>query len=77
MQMSNIMQWQKKNGALFNITDLGKITDIQITSTSGTFTKIIGNTSNPTENKEGGYFKISVGNDYTGKTEKVVITFQK
>lgn len=77
MQFSNIMQWQKKTGALFNITDLGKITDIQITSTSGTFTKIIGNTSNPTENKEGGYFKISVGNDTTGKTEKVVITFQK
>jgi cna B domain protein len=76
MQFSNIMQWQKKNGALFNITDLGKITDIQITSTSGTFTKIIGNTSNPTENKEGGYFKISVGNAI-GKTEKVVITFQK
>ena len=76
MQFSNIMQWQKKYGALFNITDLGKITDIQITSTSGTFTKIIGNTSNPTENKEGGYFKISVGNAI-GKTEKVVITFQK
>lgn len=76
MQFSNIMQWQKKNGALFNITDLGKITDIQITSTSGTFTKIIGNSSNPTENKEGGYFKISVGNAI-GKTEKVVITFQK
>ena len=77
MQFSNTMQWQKNNGALFNITDLGKITDIQITSISGTFTKIIGNTSNPTENKEGGYFKISVGSNAFGKTSKVVITFQK
>ena len=71
------MQWQKNKGALFNKTSLGKITNIQITTTSSNeFTKIIGDTLKPTENKEGGYFNISVGNT-TGKTDKVVITFEK
>lgn len=77
MQFSNKMQWQKNKGALFNKTSLGKITNIQITTTSSNeFTKIIGDTLKPTENKEGGYFNISVGNT-TGKTDKVVITFEK
>lgn len=77
MQFSNKMQWQRNKGALFNKTSLGKITNIQITTTSSNeFTKIIGDTLKPTENKEGGYFNISVGNT-TGKTDKVVITFEK
>lgn len=77
MQNSDKMQWQKNKGALFNKTSLGKITNIQITPTSSNaFTKIIGDTLKPTKNKEGGYFNISVGNT-TGKTDKVVITFEK
>lgn len=77
MQKSDKMQWQKNKGALFNKTSLGKITNIQITPTSSNaFTKIIGDTLKPTKNKEGGYFKISVG-DTTGKTDNVVITFEK
>lgn len=78
MQRNNVMQWQKSNGSLHNITDLGKIINIQITSKSGTFSKIIGTSQKPTENvDDGGYFKISVGSDTVGKTEKVVITFEK
>lgn len=78
MQRNNVMQWQKSNGSLHNITDLGKIINIQITSKSGTFSKIIGTSQKPTENvDDGGYLKISVGSDTVGKTEKVVITFEK
>lgn len=77
MLQSKLMQWQKSNGSLHNITDLGKIINIQITSKSGTFSKIIGTSQKPTENvDDGGYFKISVGSA-TGTTEKVVITFEK
>lgn len=76
MQFDKVMQWQKSKGSLYNITDLGKITNIQIESTAGDFTKIIGVTSNPTENAEGGYFSISIGNK-TGKTKNIVITFEK
>lgn len=78
MLQSKLMQWQKSNGSLHNITDLGKIINIQITSKSGTFSKIIGTSIEPTKNvDDGGYFKISVGSDAVGKTEKVVITFEK
>ena len=78
MLQGNLMQWQKSKGSLHNITDLGKIINIQITSTSGTFSKIIGTSLEPTKNvDDGGYFKISVGSDAVGKTEKVVITFEK
>lgn len=76
MQQSKDMQWQKSKGVLYNSTDLGQITDIKITSTSGSFTKIIGSTKQPTKNSTGGYFNIKVGGD-TGKTSKVVITFTK
>lgn len=76
MQQSKDMQWQKSKGVLYNSTDLGQITDIKITSTSGSFTKIIGSTKRPTKNSTGGYFNIKVGGD-TGKTSKVVITFTK
>lgn len=78
MLQGNLMQWQKSKGSLHNITDLGKIINIQIASTSGTFSKIIGTSLEPTKNvDDGGYFKISVGSDAVGKTEKVVITFEK
>ncbi len=77
MLQSQVMQWQKGKGMLYNSTDLGQITNIQITSTSGSFTKIIGSTAQPTKNSDnGGYFKIKVGSSI-GKTSKVVITFTK
>lgn len=77
MQRNNVMQWQKSNGSLHNITDLGKIINIQITSKEGTFSQIIGTSQEPTKNvDDGGYFKISVGAEM-GTTEKVVITFEK
>ena len=77
MQRNNVMQWQKSNGSLHNITDLGKIINIQITSKEGTFSQIIGTSQEPTKNvDDGGYFKISVGAKM-GTTEKVVITFEK
>lgn len=77
MQRNNAMQWQKSKGSLHNITNLGKIINIQITSKSGTFSQIIGTSQEPTKNvDDGGYFKISVGAKL-GTTEKVVITFEK
>ena len=77
MQRNNAMQWQKSKGSLHNITNLGKIINIQIASKSGTFSQIIGTSQEPTKNvDDGGYFKISVGAKL-GTTEKVVITFEK
>lgn len=74
---NKLMQWQKSKGSLHNITDLGKIINIQITSKEGSFSKIIGTSKEPTKNvDDGGYFKISVGGKL-GTTEKVVITFEK
>ncbi|MDY6464561.1 MAG: fimbrillin family protein [Bacteroidales bacterium] len=60
------MQWQKSQGFIESVTDLGTVTDIEIVSTQGTFTKTI----------DGGYFKIAVGST-TGYSDKVVISFKK
>lgn len=76
MLQSSVMQWQKNNGYIYNSTDLGTITDITVTSTSGTFTEYIGSAKQPTSNGTGGYFQIKVGSA-TGKTSEVVITFTK
>jgi hypothetical protein len=77
MQQNSTMQWQKNKGYIYNVTDLGTIDEIKINSTSGTFTTYIGSSTQPTSNGEGGYFKIKVGNDATGKVNSVTITFTK
>ena len=38
MLQSNAMQWQKKTGAIYNVTDLGEIISVTVNKTSGTFT---------------------------------------
>lgn len=75
MYQNSAMQWQKNKGYIYNNTYLGKITNIEITSTAGTFTTYINDTQQPIENGEGGYFQIKVGSA-TGKASKVVITFE-
>ena len=79
MLQSSAMQWQSSNGYLYNSTDLGTITSVEITSTSGTFTTYYGTAEQPSSGDAGtgkGFFKTSVGSSI-GKTSQMVITFQK
>lgn len=76
MLQSNAMQWQKNNGYIYNITDLGTINDIEVNSTAGTFTTSIGTEQKPTTSDSGGYFQVKVGSA-TGKTSSITISFTK
>lgn len=66
MKSASDMQWQKNNGTIESVTDLGTIASVDIVKTAGDFT----------ENHEGGAFKITVGGA-TGKTSKVTVSFTK
>ena len=77
MLQSSVMQWQKSKGYIYNSTELGTITDITITSTAGTLTTYIGSSEQPTTNGNGGFFQIKETGNKTGKSTKIVVTFQK
>lgn len=86
MLMSNLMQWQKNNGILYNKTNLGKINSVTLDINSGSFTVYEGSTENPSSTRvagsngiytfieNSGYFSIKVGNA-TGKLKSITITF--
>ena len=76
MLQSNVMQWQKNNGYIYNITDLGTINSVTVNSTEGTFTTYYGSAQAPSTNTTvgGGFFQTKVGNA-TGKTTSIVISF--
>ena len=78
MLSSNVMQWQKSNGCIYNSTKLGTIKSVTITSSAGTFTTYYGDQEQPDSSTTvgGGFFKIKVGST-TGKSSKVVIVFEK
>lgn len=65
MKQASVMQWQKNNGYIESVTNLGTIVSIDIESTAGEFTTT----------KEDGAFKISVGGA-TGKTTKITVVFK-
>jgi len=75
-QNSSLMQWQKSKGYIYNNTDLGTITNVDVTSSAGTFTTYYGTSTQPSSSTTvgGGFFQVKVG-DATGKTSKVEITF--
>lgn len=75
MQQNNTMQWQKNNGCIYNITDLGSIVSVTIDSTEGTFSEYIGTTKEPTTNATGGYFQIKVGSAI-GKVNSITVEFE-
>lgn len=79
MLQSNAMQWKKKTGAIYNVTDLGEIISVTVNKTSGTFTTYYGTSEKPTKDTTvgGGYFQTQVGSDNTGKTSSIVIVFNK
>lgn len=79
MLQSKAMQWQKNTGAIYNVTDLGKIISVTVNKTSGTFTTYYGTSQKPTKDTTvgGGYFQTKVGSDDTGKTSSIVIVFNK
>ena len=71
------MQWQKNNGYIYNVTSLGSVEDVSITSSAGSFTTSINSSANPTTDAgEGAFFKVAVGNA-TGYTQSIVVTFKK
>lgn len=76
MLSSGVMQWQKKNGYIYNSTDLGTITSVTVNSSEGSFTTYYGTSENPTSGTTvgHGFFAVHVGNA-TGKTSSVVVTF--
>ena len=78
MLQSSTIQWQKNSGYIYNSTDLGTITSIDISSTDGTFTTYYGTSEQPSSGTTvgNGYFQIKVGSA-TGKTSNVTITFTK
>jgi hypothetical protein len=63
---TSYMQWQKSKGTIESVTDLGTISEVEVDSTQGTFTKTI----------DGGSFQVAVG-DATGNTRKIVVSFRK
>lgn len=77
MLQSNVMQWQKSKGCIYNTTDLGTIKSIQVNTTGGSFTQYVGASQKPTSSGSGGYFQIKTGSSEVGKTSSVVITFEK
>ena len=78
VMQSSGTQWQKNAGRIYNKTDLGTITNIEITSSAGTFTTYYGDEMEPSSNTTvgGGFFQIKVGNT-TGKTSKIEVTFER
>ena len=75
---SAYMQWQKNAGKIYNTTNLGTITSVTVTSSTGTFTTCYGTSSQPSSGSQGpgkGYFQTSVGNA-TGYSTKVEVVFQ-
>lgn len=77
MKNSSNMQWQKSKGYIYNITDLGTITNVTVTSSAGTFTTYYGTSEQPNSGTTvgNGYFQIKVGSA-TGTTSKVEVTFE-
>lgn len=78
MLSSNVMQWQKSKGAIYNSTDLGTIKSVTVNSTAGTFTTYYGEEFQPSSSTSvgGGYFQVKVGGA-TGKTTSIVVIFEK
>lgn len=76
MLQKSAMQWQKNAGCIYNITDLGTISSVQIDSTAGSFTTYYGTSENPSSGTDvgGGFFNVKVGSA-TGKTSKIIVTF--
>lgn len=74
MVQSSNLQGQKNAGYLYNKTDLGKITNIEIGNNSN-FTSIIGNSENPSSAvANGGFFNISASSS-TSSASTITITF--
>ena len=71
------MQWQKSNGYIYNSTDLGTINSVTVETVSGSFTKYIGSSKQPTTNGSGGYFQVKTGGSATGHTNSITVTFTK
>ena len=74
---ADYMQWQKNAGYLYNSTNLGTITNVTITKTSGTFTTYYGTSAQPSSNTTvgEGFFQIKAGNA-TSYTTRIEVTFK-
>ena len=71
------MQWQKDNGYIYNMTNLGTVNTVTITSTDGTYTTFYGTTQNPSSGAQGsgkGFFKTKIGGA-AGHSSSVLVNF--
>ena len=75
---SSGMQWQKDNGYIYNMTNLGTVNSVTITSTDGAYTTYYGATQNPssgtTPTANYGFFKTKIGGA-AGHSSSVVVNF--
>lgn len=77
-QNSQKMQWQKNTGYIYNVTDLGTITSVELVDKNGDyFTTYYGATQKPsTTGTARNFFRTRVNSSNTGYTSQVVITFE-
>ena len=82
MLQSSKIQFQKNAGYIYNSTNLGTITNVAITTSSGntgTFSTWYGKSSHPTSGASGsgkGFFTIKETGNKTGTIDQIVITFK-
>ena len=76
-QKSSNIQFQKGNGYIYNNTDLGTISNITITKTTGVYNTYYGTTVHPTSGTTvgNGFFTIKENNSATGAVSSIEITF--
>ena len=72
------IQWKSGSGTMYNTTDLGVITSINVAeTTANVLTTIVGSTQQPDTEGSGGYFCIKNNGSSAGKASSVTVTFSK
>lgn len=77
MKNGDNMQWKKGAGRIYNVTNLGSVTDVTVTYTSGGFTTYYGNQPQPAFSGVAGqpFFQTKAYNEAVGTSSKMEVTF--
>ena len=70
------LQWEKGNGILYNLTDLGTVKEVNVTKSAGDFTVYKGSTLQPITSGAGGYFAIYNDDSTDGIVSNINIKFE-
>lgn len=78
MEQTNVIQFKKQEGYIYNTTDLGTIKSVTVNCTAGSFTTYYGTSEKPESgvNVGNGFFNIKSGSS-TSKASSIVIKFEK